>query len=594
MNSSLSRRPAGDHLLTFVVVADTHTNQAEDESTSPYASHRLANARCRHVIAEIDSLDPAFVVHLGDIVHPVPELPTYAEAADAFKQTAKRLRAPLHVVPGNHDIGDKVISWSPAGSIDEDKIAIYEKHFGAHYYSVDHGDLHLVVINAPLINSGLACESEQRAWLEADLESNRNRRTFMFIYLLPSTAFVRHDYSEFFRTTPVNEAGRNDGAKLGYVVVRVYAQGHVAQNVRSYGRTLAPDVAYVPSTPPLPVPHTRTSPVVNLGVDLRHPWAEEVEIPPSGALEEFARKKVRNDYALQALWETGLRRLRIPLDDFLDARIRRRMAALVDLGHLFQAYHYGLPRDEAYDVLLKHSHLLDALELVGDARLLDGLLTESKTLVAAGGPRVLLSRTDRKGDHAMTGGRFSHLVGHGFSVDDGDMLEALLTDHPDSVAGIVIRIPRDYPVLTAASKARELGGRLGVRPCLYIKSTSGNIAERHDDDQANARRVADATVAALTTPEVDVILDTFVDVDRGYHVRNGLVDRLYNPRPTARVLAQLMGLMSGGGWQANTGVDGIVAHLTAPDGTAWRVLEQSESSAIDLGGDDCGPWLLRD
>ena len=650
MNSSLSRRPTGDHLLTFVVVADTHTNQAEDESTSPYASHRLANARCRHVIAEIDSLDPAFVVHLGDIVHPVPELPTYAEAADAFKQTAKRLRAPLHVVPGNHDIGDKVISWSPAGSIDEDKIAIYEKHFGAHYYSVDHGDLHLVVINAPLINSGLACESEQRAWLEADLESNRNRRTFMFIhhppfisepdephfydnidepgrswllglmtdhgtealfcghihnfwynrlgpsdiYLLPSTAFVRHDYSEFFRTTPVNEAGRNDGAKLGYVVVRVYEQGHVAQNVRSYGRTLAPNVAYVPSTPPLPIPHTRTSSVVNLGVDLRHPWAEEVEIPPSGALEEFARKKVRNDYALQALWETGLRRLRVPLDDFLDARIRRRMAALVDLGHLFQAYHYGLPRDEAYDVLLEHGHLLDALELVGDARLLDGLLTECKTLAAAGGPRVLLSRTDRKGDHAMTGGRFSHLVGHGFSVDDGDVLEALLTDHPDSVAGVVIRIPRDCPVLTAASKARELSGRLGVRPCLYIKSTSSNIAERHDDDQANARRVADATVAALTTPEVDVILDTFVDVDRGYHVRNGLVDRLYNPRPTARVLAQLMGLMSGGGWQANTGVDGIVAHLTAPDGTAWRVLEQSESSAIDLGGDDCGPWLLRD
>ena len=35
MSSRSSRRPSSDQLFTFVVVADTHTNQAEDESTSP-------------------------------------------------------------------------------------------------------------------------------------------------------------------------------------------------------------------------------------------------------------------------------------------------------------------------------------------------------------------------------------------------------------------------------------------------------------------------------------------------------------------------------------------------------------------------------
>ena len=68
MSSPTSRRPSGEYLYTFVVVADTHTNQAEDESTSPFASHRLANARCRHVLTEIDSLD-----HVGENAHSIVE-----------------------------------------------------------------------------------------------------------------------------------------------------------------------------------------------------------------------------------------------------------------------------------------------------------------------------------------------------------------------------------------------------------------------------------------------------------------------------------------------------------------------------------------
>ena len=61
----------------FVVVADTHVNEGERISTSPYVSDHLATPRTRHVFAEIAAMDPPprFVVHLGDIVHPVPSLP---------------------------------------------------------------------------------------------------------------------------------------------------------------------------------------------------------------------------------------------------------------------------------------------------------------------------------------------------------------------------------------------------------------------------------------------------------------------------------------------------------------------------------------
>ncbi len=70
------RRPKGRHLLTFAVIADTHANQSETYSSSPYPCNALANARARRVIAEVNQRDPAFVLHLGDIVNPVPELPT--------------------------------------------------------------------------------------------------------------------------------------------------------------------------------------------------------------------------------------------------------------------------------------------------------------------------------------------------------------------------------------------------------------------------------------------------------------------------------------------------------------------------------------
>ena len=58
------------------VVADTHMNETEDASTSPYECNRVANARTRHVVARLNQLRPELTIHLGDLIHPVPGLPT--------------------------------------------------------------------------------------------------------------------------------------------------------------------------------------------------------------------------------------------------------------------------------------------------------------------------------------------------------------------------------------------------------------------------------------------------------------------------------------------------------------------------------------
>jgi len=57
------------------------------------------------------------------------------------------------------------------------------------------------------------------------------------------------------------------------------------------------------------------------------------------------------------------------------------------------------------------------------------------------------------------------------------------------------------------------------------------------DDAAIARRVEATARAAAGHPDVRVFLDTFMDVDRGYYTRNGLIDRRCHPRPASWRLA---------------------------------------------------------
>ena len=596
----MNRQPTGDKLFTFVVVADTHVNQAEDYSSSPYPCNQLANARTRRVVAEINEIDPVLVLHLGDIVNPVPELPAYQEAAGHFKELVSDLKPPLHLVPGNHDIGDKNVSWVPAGIVSDKHLELYESHFGPHYYSFDDQGVHFVVVNSPIINSGLRAEAEQREWLQRDLAANEGKRIFVCIhhppyvsrpeesdsydnidepgrtwllellrryrpealfcghvhnfwydlfadtdiYILPSTAFVRHDYSEFFRVGPADQNGRNDEAKLGYFVVDVHKSGHVARNVRSYGRVLAPGENVAEQKPRLPAVHSRREGLPRVGIDLRHPWAEEIEVPPSGALDEFERKRARNDYPLLALWETGLRHLRVPLQDLLDTRVRERMQKLKSLGHSFQIYCYAAPQPRAQELIKRYASLIDVLELVVDWSQAHSQLEWLRSLKRTASIRVFVSRVNRKDGAKESAGRYNHLISVGFNLDEAHDLAELKGAMEGLIDGYVFRVPREACPAHYAEQASALATRLGVVASLYVRSSGSSPAETFDDDLANAKRIAVSIVSASQRGNVEMILDTFTDSDRGYFARNGLVDRRYNPRLTSHVVSNLCALIN--------------------------------------------------
>ena len=579
----------GRFLFAFAIVADTHMNEDEDSSASPFPAMKLANARTRHALQAVDRLDLAFVVHLGDMINPVPALATYAPAAERFKELARGLRHPLHLVPGNHDVGDKPVDWMPAASVNDAAIALYERHFGRHFHSFDMEGCHFIVLNASLLNSGLAAEAEQRDWLERDLAANRGRRIFVFIhyppyigapdeagtydnldepgrswlmdlvaragvealfaghvhnlfynrhgptecYVLPSVTFVRHDYSEFGRIGPGDENGRNDAAKLGWAVVRVHERGHVLRIVRSGGATLAPGERLPEPRPRLEPSHSKEPHAAPVGMDLRHPWAEIVEVPATGALDEFARKRARNDYPLYALWEMGVRKLRVPLQDLADPRVCARMRDLRAIGHEFTVYSYGVPQDgPARAALVEHADLVDVWEVaILETEFAAGLRAVA-ALKAQASLRAFLSRLHAHPAPPPGARSFRHAIDHGFLPEDGGQIAALLDDPAarGAIDGLVFRIGRETAPAEALPAIRRIAAAAGKRAAMHVRLAGAHLAENATDDLANASRVAEACAAALAVNDVDLFFDTFLDVDRGYYVRHGFLDRRHNPR----------------------------------------------------------------
>ena len=599
----MKRRPSRKLAFRVSLISDTHINEAEDFSASPYPANAEANPRARYVFDQIEQSDSKFCIHLGDMVNPVPELPSYTTAANNFHAIASRLSIPLYLMPGNHDIGDKPVTWMPVGMVNKEHVDLYRNHFGRDYFSFDYETCHFVIINSPLINSGDPIEKKQAAWLENDLNENKSKRIFLFshypvyvsnpdepesydnidepgrswpinlietykpealfaahvhnfwydvigeteYYIVPSTCFVRHDYSEMYRIGGGSQQGRNDSAKLGHITLEIYEKGHVAHYHRSFAGGLAEDSAGAP--PSVRRPHVKTVDIQNIYIDMRHAWAEELTVAPSGAVDEFRRKIARNDYPIMALWEMGIRGLRVPIQDLENDKTRRRMQIMTEVGHNFHVYVYDIPTGKQISLIKKNVHLLSQLEIVISWDKIQNYTKVLEELNNQTELNIILSRVNRKDSAKTSGGKFNHLISHGFNLSEEEELSKFLLDNKGLISGVQFTITRAECPWNAANLVRNFADKTACTPYLYVKSTEASPAERFNDEISNTLRFGDICLAAIGN-NVNVIIDTFDDADRGYFTRTGLVDRRFNPRLASNILSELIQRLSTDGpWQ---------------------------------------------
>ncbi len=545
----------------FAVLADSHFHTHNGPAQAEWASDQSFNVRNAAAVRMVNQAGPRFVVHLGDIPHPLPGSVEHDGALDVAATTYARLVAPALFVPGNHDVGDKPHPWAPAPSVSAEKHESFIKRWGPAWWAVEREGLRLIGIDTPVLNSGLPLEAEQWEWLERVLVPGP--RTFVFLhyppfllspdepehydnlaepararllgllqsasveavfcghvhhpfwnryanfdlYILPSTAFVRPGYSELGRVGPGDEFGRNDVERLGFFLVHVMPTGHRVDWVRTRGNTLD-DLGRAHLA--LPPPARRRCPV---GLNLRHAWDAVLDIPADG-LDPFRKKQARNDLMLWATWELGVELLRLPLGDLRSPVTRPRLLALAGKGQRVVLYSPEPLSSSDLELIEEAAAtgVLAAMELILPRAWLDRALP---TLPV---PRWVapLGRAP-----LQTGAYFSHFTPHGFTADDPDLGRSL-------GERCLFRIdPEVDPVEGLERAARAAPGRAAA---LVLTPRNGE-GRSFDDDAALCSRVERTLRAAERFPEIPVILDTFMDHDRGYFPRIGLLDRRGNPRP---------------------------------------------------------------
>ena len=589
----------GAFQFSYAVVTDTHVNFGETECNSEFEINQLANGRFRYVVQDLNRRDLDFVIHLGDLVHPEPGLPDlYERAAECFRQQVAQLRHPLHLLPGNHDVGNKPIVWGPGAVACDDYIALWNEHFGPNYHAFDLYGCRFFMIDSLIINSGLAVEATQKSWLEADMAqaSAAGLRIFMHThypifliapdedehfdnlaepgrswllglmerygaeaqfsghvhnfwynrfgatncYTLPSTAFVRQDYAEMYRATPQpgTEGGRSDLGKLGYFIVQVYAHGHVCQWVRTFGAVAAPNRLKAQPENQLTALHPLQNPHSRFGFDMRQNWLEVVEIPPSGSLDEFDRKRMRNDYVLMALVEAGVRRLRIPATDLLVPEHRSRLEDCAALGFQFTLFSFGYPNQRLLEAVRDAEGLIDTWEICHIIEELPNVVEAVRPVVTSSGIALYLSLIRTREDQESTGGQYHHMIVHGFSPTDTTQISQIA--QLPNVVGLVFRTEGGRSPWQQAHSVLGICLSYRLKASLHIRMTKGSPGSQQTDDKWVAGRLAEAVAAAVAFEDIHVFVDTFADVDRGYYRRHGVVDRFYNPRLGFAVVRHLI------------------------------------------------------
>jgi 3',5'-cyclic AMP phosphodiesterase CpdA len=148
---------SADEPFRLIQVADLHLGAG--------AEHHLDN--WRKVRAWLERERPDVVVVNGDLVMSDPD----CEDDHVFARAqVGETGLPCRFLPGNHDIGDNVLSGKMAQRVNDERVARFKRIYGEDRWSFGAAGWHFIGLNSQLFGSGgLALEAEQWSWLERAL-----------------------------------------------------------------------------------------------------------------------------------------------------------------------------------------------------------------------------------------------------------------------------------------------------------------------------------------------------------------------------------------------------------------------------------------
>lgn len=137
-------------------------------------------------------------------------------------------------------------------------------------------------------------------------------------------------------------------------------------------------------------------------------------------------------------------------------------------------------------------------------------------------------------EHGRTdpSGRHFHVINHAFpGAMEQDFERFWPAGSPADIAdGAVFVIDVDHDFVARVQAVSSLAADYNLKAHILARHVGANPAEWQDSPDKTAAAAVIAQIAAREHANVKIFFDSFVDIDRGYFRRRGLVDRQFNPR----------------------------------------------------------------
>jgi Icc protein len=172
---------AGPHLRAQVkgvmariaLVSDTHTTRGTKDDQPKY------RARLDQVMAAANAAKVDLVLIAGDLT----ENGSPDELSD-FQNQIKGFKAPVLFVPGNHDVGNKLIPGK-GGTVTTERVAAFEKSLGPSFHAQTRAGVRVIGVNSPIFGSGFDQEKAMWEFLDKELAGPAPVPTVVFMHYPP-------------------------------------------------------------------------------------------------------------------------------------------------------------------------------------------------------------------------------------------------------------------------------------------------------------------------------------------------------------------------------------------------------------------------
>lgn len=565
------------------VIADTHYMIDVGDRPLEFESRRVQTQRAGVALERVAAIETDFVIHMGDLVQEYPETPDFKRAMLEARDQIRACNIDPHYVAGNHDVGDKTDPTMPTHAATAESLAYFHNHFGPSWYSFDRDLCHFIVLNSQIFNSKIPEADDQWEWFESDLEKHKNQRLFLFFHLppylwdgnepglghydnisqpdrdrllaliqkygiellfaahvhypfydkigktryfiAPSTSFTRPGFGHLYASPPPPEQGRDDTGKLGFYLLRIRADHTDIHFIRTKGKIKRPARGHL-------ITCTSADLSSPIGLTLHHPITPIAEIPI--AYPSVIRQKVRNDQHLLACIELGAKFVRFPWRDLRDPFQRMRLEMLCSEG-ITPIATFLEPRISSLPEYIEAN--LDFIQnweiQISDPSLSSDEVCETLNRCTKLAELSICPIIPNERVHGK-----QHLrTRMGYHLNELESLNATLQNADIHLQRVLSRLPSNESPWTYIQSLSK---------CKYSNIDHIDISLELDaqNDNTNARRIAEATFAIVRQPGTRLFVDPLTDFDRTMDVTHGLLDTLCNPRAPFHTLRCLNTLLN--------------------------------------------------